>query len=168
MELTRDETNRAIAGSPAAITVSGETLLIDQYTTATVFAVYEWGLEQARAAWNPVGEIMAAMNGFDHAGRLCELAVAEAAKRKLDGEVPGELVTRCLRSKAGVAFQLFVLTRKHHPGLTYARCCELLTEENRIDVYCDLDRASGANLVTKAVADSGFFPPASTEATIGS
>ena len=108
------------------------------------------------------------MKGLDFPDGYCQAALLEASKMKLSGEVPGELITRILRSAEGVAFQLWALTRTHHADLRLVDCRQFVTDDNRIDVYVELDRASGANLVVKAVAGAGFFPPDSSQESTGS
>ena len=157
-----------LAGGPGTATIAGKTFLVDHYTNSLLFTVYEWAAEEARKRFNPIRELAEAMKGLDFPDGYCQAAFLDAAKLKISGDIPGELITRMLRTAEGVAFQLGRLTRTHHREMTLVDCRELVGEENRIDAYVELDRASGANIVVKVVAASGFFQPASSPANIGS
>lgn len=161
------ENETALAGAPGTVDIGGTVFLLDKLTTATVFALYEWGSEQARKLYNPYREVCEALDGLavDPADKTRLLVQAQSVQAS--GEIPGDLITKCLRSREGVAFYLWVLTRRYHPTLTYAAAVELVTPENRLDLYCQLDAASGANVVNKAVMSAGFFPPASREENHG-
>jgi hypothetical protein len=172
-ELTQEETNRALASAPGTVTVGDKTYLVDKFTTATVFSVYEWGTEAAHRAYNPFREVAEALKDLETAGLAPApedrtALLAQAHRVKVAGEVPGDLITKCLRGREGVAFTLWVLTRNHHPELTYESCKGLITDDNRLDVYVQLDVASGANIVNKAVMSAGFFPQALPVANPGS
>ena len=165
-ELTQEETNQALASAPGSVTVNGTTYLVEKQTTATVFTLYEWGLETARKQYNPFREVAESLKELETAGLAVSpedktALLTQAHRVKVSGEVPGDLITKCLRSREGVAFQLWVLTRKHHPELTCEECKGMVTEDNRLDVYVQLDVASGANIVNKAVTSAGFFLQAS-------
>jgi hypothetical protein len=168
MELTEQEKSSALAGGPGTLQIGDTCFLIDHYTTALVFTVFEWAMEKARKSFNPVRETLDMLAGVDSVdpAAVKEMLVAAAAVKR-SGELPGELITRCLRSREGVAMQLWALTRTHHADLSHEDCQRLVTEENRIDVYVGLDQASGANIILKAVVDSGFFPPASSPGSTG-
>jgi hypothetical protein len=168
-----EPTNESLVSAPGSISVNGKTFLVDKHTRATAFSVYEWGSERARKLYNPFMEVAQALKELESAG----LSVSEGQKSellmqahrvKVSGEVPGDDITRVMRSKEGVAFQLWVLTRKQHPEQTYEGCLGLITDDNRLDVYVDLDIASGANVINKAMIDAGFIQPDLEPAHIGS
>ena len=172
-ELTQAETNAALASAPAPVTIGDRTFLVDPFTTATVFSVYEWGMDAAHKAYSPFREVAESLRDLEKEGLAVSAddkssLLMQAHRVKIAGEVPGDLITKCLRSRDGVAFTLWTLTRAHHPELTLEAATGLITEANRIDVYVQLDKASGANIVNKAVLAAGFTPPASPTASAGS
>lgn len=167
-ELTEQETSEQLASPPGTVTVAGTTYLVEKFNTAQVFALYEWGVEQAKKLYNPFKEVCDSLAGLPVTPEQTSQLLMQAHQVKMSGEVPGDLVTKCLRSKEGVAFCLWILTRKHHAELTLEQCNAKITDENRIDVYVQMDQASGANIVNKAVTSAGFFPPASGPANTGS
>ena len=156
-----------VVSAPGTVNLGNQTYLVDKFTTASVFAVYEWGTEQAKKTYNPFKEVCDALEGLSVTPEQKAQLLGQAHQVKVAGEVPADQITKCLRSKEGVAFQLWILTRKHHPELTFEACKAAITDDNRLDVYVQLDVASGANIVNKAVIESGFFPQASLAKTTG-
>jgi hypothetical protein len=167
MDLTEQEKTEVLANAPRTIVLDGHTWLIERHTTASVFAVYEWAVERARA-WNPFREVLDALAGLPVTPEQTQALLVQAARIKAAGEVPADQVTRCLRTREGVAFQFWILARGECPSLTYERALSMITDENRIDAYVKLDEASGANQLNKAMISAGFFPPASAGERAGS
>ena len=166
-ELTQEETNAALASGPGTVTIGERTILVDKITSATVFSVYEWGSKRARKLYNPFREVTEALNGLPIDASDRTRLLQQAGTVKVSGDLPGDLITECVRSVEGVAFQLFLFSRTHHPELTCEECGRLVTEENRIDVYVQIDEATGANIVNKALLQAGFTVPASQDASAG-
>ena len=167
-QLTPQETSSALASGPGTVTVKDKTYLVEKTTTAQVFAMYEWGFQRARTQYNPFRELVEALAGLPVTPEQMAPLLTQAHQVKAAGEIPGELVTRCLRSTDGVAFQLWITTRKHHPDVTLEQLTAAIDESNRLDVYVQLDVATGANIVNKAMISAGFFPPPSPAANTGS
>ena len=158
-ELTESEQASTLAGAPSPITVKGRVFLIEKSTTAQVFSIYEWALERAGREYNPFREVCDALKGLSITDDQKASLLMQAHRVKMAGEVPGDALTKCLRSKDGVAFQLWMLTRKHHADVTLEECGSLIDDTNRVDTYVAIDAASGANVVNKAMISAGFFPP---------
>ena len=163
-----DDKDTPTTSAPGSVTVKGTTYLVDQFTTGSVFAVYDWAMERARKEYNPFKETMDAIAGLGVPPEQQTALLLQAQRVKQVGEVPEELITRVLRSREGAAFALWVLTRKYHPDVTLEQLTAYIDESNRIDVYVEIDRASGANAINAAMLRAGFFRPASPDDGTGS
>lgn len=160
IELTNEEKAKALASAPSPITIKDRTFLIEKTSTSQVFSIYEWAIERAIKGYNPFKEVCAALDGLPITDFQKSELLMQAHRVKMSGEVPSDSITKALRSKEGIAFQLWILARKQQPGLTLEDCGTLIDEDNRIDVYVALDEASGANIINKSLISAGFFPPA--------
>ena len=167
VEMTAAETNATLAGAPGTVEVKGKTYLVDKTNTAQIFAFYEWALKVARKTYNPFRDVCDSLQGLPVSEEQKHALLLQAHSVKFSGDVPNSALTDALRSCAGVAFQFWILTRKHHPELTLEAANGMIDENNRIDVYADLDEASGANTINKALISAGFFPPAPPDSKAG-
>lgn len=158
-ELTDAEKAATLAAAPAPITVKDRTFLVEKSNTVQVFTIYEWAVEQAAKGYNPFRDVCDSVKDLPITEFQKSELLAQAHRVKMSGEVPGDALTKCLRSKEGVAFQLFVLTRKNHAETTLEECNSLIDDSNRVDAYVAIDKASGANVINRAMISAGFFLP---------
>jgi|SRR5580700_1150334 hypothetical protein len=163
--LTDEEKAKTLAGAPSPITVKDRTFLVDKANTSQAFTINEWAIERVAKSYNPFKDVCDALKDLPVSDfQKCEL-LRQAHQVKMSGEIPIAEMSRCLRSKEGVAFQLFVFTRKHHAELTLEQCNDLVDESNRVDTYVAIDEACGGNTLNKAMISAGFFQPAPAQST---
>ena len=159
------ETNTAIVSPPTLVRVKGQEFLCEKATTSMLFEIYDYAVVEARKRYNPFKEVCDSLAGLDVTPEQKESLLRQAHQVKLSGEVPPEDVTAFMKTAAGLAYQLWVLSRKNHPERTLTSIEGLIDDRDRIDLYVQLDAALGANLVAKLMKRSGFqpaLPPAST------
>ena len=68
------------------------TFLVDLHQFAVVYSL-QWAAE-ARKQFNPIRELAEAMEGLDFPDGYCQAAFLDAAKLKISGDIPGELIAR--------------------------------------------------------------------------
>lgn len=168
MESSDATRNAALVSAPGTVTVDGRTYMVDKSTTAQIFSIYEWAVEQAAKMYNPFRDVTDALAGLPVTPEQTAALLTQAHQVKLAGEVPGNLITKCLRSNEGVAFQLWISARSNHADLTLEACNTLISDKNRVDIYVQLDKATGANILNKAMAEAGFTQPARPAENTGS
>ena len=160
--------NEKLASAPGTINLGGRTLLISKWTPADLYAAQDYARQAVRKSYNPFQEVAAAIDGLDLKEELRAQLYLQAHRVKVSGQIPDEAVDDFLKTCEGLAFQIFLLTRRNEPGLALESIRAWIGEGNRVDVFCALDEASGANLIARATADHPFFQSASSPAKAGS
>ena len=150
--------------APGSIEIGGRTLLVSCPTEKDIFAVLQYARKQVKRSYNPIKEAQEALAGIPGVTAEQQTAILlQAWKVKAAGEIPEDAVNDYITGKDGCAFYGWILTRKSHPEVTAEQWRAWVTDDNSIQVYADLDEASGVNLIKGSMADNPFFHPPLTK-----
>ncbi len=155
---TEQKSDEALISAPAPIVLGGTTYLVAKPTEKDVFSVFFNARKQAARLYNPFREVTDALEGLPVSEQQRTELLLQAHRVKVSGEVPSEALTAYLTGPKGCAFYAWILIRKNHPEVTLETIQAAITDDNCVAVFADLDEASGANLIHKALEDAGFFP----------
>lgn len=165
--LTTQEATAAVLSPPKLVRLGAQEYIVSKATPAQLFEIYDYAVTEARKLYNPFREVCSALDGLPVSEEQKTALLMRAHAVKLAGEVPPEDVSAFLKTPKGLAYYLWVLARGNHPGLQLEGIEEAIDDANRIDLFVQLDEASGANLVMKVMSAAGFFPQASAAESTG-
>ena len=149
--------DEALISAPGTITLGGKTYLVAKPSERDVFAIFHQARKEAKKAYNPFREVNEALDGLEVPIESRTALLLQAHRVKISGEVPGDAATEWLTSPPGAAFYAWVLLRKQHPEVSLEAVRQTITDENCLDVFMELDEASGADMIHQAMEDSDFF-----------
>ena len=130
-----------------------------------MFTLFFEAKRQAARAYNPLREVTEALEGLPVSEEAKTALLLQAHRVRISREVPPEAITEWLTSPAGCAFYGWLLIRVNHPGITLEHVRGHIDEQNCLAIFADLDEASGARLIMRAMEDSGLFRPAAAQST---
>ena len=156
--MSEDTTNEATVSAPGTINLSGKTWLVEKPTEKDVFAVFMFAKKEAKRHYNPIRETLDALAGLTASEDAKTAVILQAHRVQVSGEVPEDAISDVLMGPKGCAFYAWILIRKSHPEVTLEQLQTLITEDNSVIVFAELDEASGANMIHRGFEESGFFP----------
>lgn len=80
---------------------------------------------------------------------------AAAAVQSGGATITSEAATKVLTSAEGCRFLFWLCARPNHPDLTTAALAELITDDNAVEVFREVDDATGMSRVGKAEPPTG-------------
>lgn len=137
------------ASGPGTIELGGKTYLVSKPTDSDIASIGDYVRKQAKKIYNPVKSLLEDLK--DLPKDLQEVALKEAIRLKNDGEPPEQLLVDIMTSPLGARFLAYMLIRKNHPEVTLKDFETLITDDNCMEVYVDLDHASGMDKVKKGL-----------------
>ena len=150
--------NESIISPPGTIDLGGKTYLVSKPMEKDVFAVAMYAKKLAKRKYNPIRETLDALQGLTASEEAKTAVILQAHRVQSSGEVPADAISDELMGPKGCAFYAWILIRKNHPEVTLEQLQALITEDNAVVVFADLDEASGAKMIHRGFEDSGFFP----------
>lgn len=140
----------AVAGAPGVLVVKDaagqeHTLLVNKPSATDLILMRKWVLAQplpeGGAGQGLTSEELGGLKPEERVLLIREYARAKGTRREpTEGEA-----TQLVYSAPGVAMQVWLAARRHHPGLTKEAVAKLVTEANWEQVISDLDAAVGAD-----------------------
>ena len=156
-EVNNAQESEATISAPGTIKLGNTTYLVAKPSEKDVFAVFFHAKKEAKKLFNPIQEVTDALRGLPVSEQQKTELLLQAHRVKVSGEEPEDASTAYLTSPRGAAFYAWMLIRKEHPGVTLEEIQGLITEDNVVSVFADLDEASGAHLIHKAFEGIDFF-----------
>lgn len=154
-QLDPEEQNAACASAPEVIIINGIPLSIRKITERDCFALYNEAKREATKAFNPIREVVDALRGFDCPEEYRRELLQTAARLKCQRAIGDEDLTAWLLSAPGVAFRAWLLCDR---SISLEVLRGIITEENALDTFMEIDRASGSELVRKAFGGGAANP----------
>lgn len=150
--------SEGLVSAPGTIQLGGKLYLCAKPTERDVFSVFFYAKKEAKKLFNPFREVIDSLSDLPVTEDQKKELLLQAGRVKSSGEVPYDAISNYLTSPSGAAFYAYVLLRKEQPEVKLEELRKLITEENVLDIFADLDEASGANLIHKTFSDTPFFP----------
>jgi hypothetical protein len=144
-----DQANELAAGAPGVLPLGGTDYLVAPATDKTGILVRNWVKGRLKT---PVQAVAEAVKHLPPAVRA-EAMRAAVAQQAGGSEVTEEAAREILLSLDGCRFLAWThLKPPTNPGLTREQLDALITEDNYLDVFADLDRATGMGDLAKGDA----------------
>lgn len=151
-----DIDNRLVA-VPGVMELGGRDYLVSPPSDGDIFMLMQYVTKVAKKAYSPVKEAVEMCKGLDISKEAKDTIILEAYRSGNSKEVPAERINEVMMSPIGCRFFAFLLCKKEQSEIKMDHFKEIITEDNWVEVFSQLDTASGMDFIHSGIEASGFF-----------
>lgn len=148
----------SLVAAPGTIELDGTTYLVSSPTDSDIFMLMQYVTKIAKKSYKPVSEAALMLKGLTDISQTArDEIMLTAYKAGNSQEIPAERINEVMMSPVGCRFFAFILLKKNQPELKLEDLTKLITEDNWIEIFSELDEASGLRFIHKGLESSGFL-----------